>query len=145
MNSADIVHPRLGLLRYNNKYDCYEGQITLQQVSISFSFVKDDESEIELILDSINRFVDHLGIYTENAKNYAVEKLLELKNETWLDEDEEPLTPEQFKIRMILESIDISSKGDVAFFYNDGDLFFGHCILIKMDSNNRFIDSEIAG
>ncbi|NJM59484.1 MAG: DUF2262 domain-containing protein [Oscillatoriales cyanobacterium RU_3_3] len=29
---------------------------------------------------------------------------------------------------MILESLVISSDGDVQFYDNDGDLFWGHCI-----------------
>ncbi len=68
------------------------------------------------------------------------------KNETWIeDKDEEPLTPEQFKERMVLDSISIDSDGDVSFYHSDGDLFWGHCILVTMNSENNFTSADIAG
>ena len=71
--------------------------------------------------------------------------MLELKNKTWLDENEEPLTSEQFKNCMVLKSIAIWTDGSVEFYHNDGDLFFGHYILVTMDSSDRFLDAHIAG
>jgi hypothetical protein len=66
--------------------------------------------------------------------------------ETWIeDKDEEPLTPEQFKERMVLDSVSIDSDGDVSFYHSDGDLFWGHCILVTMNSENNFTIADIAG
>ena len=53
--------------------------------------------------------------YADGAREYAVAKLLSLKNEHWLDEDEEPVTPEQFKQRMSLESVVFYPDGEVTF------------------------------
>jgi len=145
MNFPDIVHPNLGLLRYNNEYDWYEGQVTFRQLQIPICLATDDEGKIESVLSRVNNFVIQLDQYGEKAKDYAVNRLLELKNSAWLDENEKPLTPEQFKTLMILESIVISSEGNVEFYHNDGGLFFGHCILVTMDSSNDFIDAHIAG
>ena len=145
MDFPDIVLPNLGLLRYSNQYDCYEGQINFQQLQISISLDMDDEGVTEALLNKANDLVMGLENYAENTKYYAVEKLLELKNEGWLDENEEPLTPKQFKTRMVLKSISIWLEGDVEFYHNDGNLFLGHCILITMDKSDRFIDADIFG
>lgn len=146
MNSLDIVHPNLGLLRYNNECDWYEGQVILGDRVLSISLETDEAGKIVYtLLERLNRLVAQLEEYAENAKDYAVDELLELKDEAWLDEDEKPLTPEQFKTRMVLESIAISSAGDVKFYHDDGNLFFGHCILITMDGSDRFIDADIPG
>lgn len=144
MNSPDIVLPNLGLLRYSNQYNWYEGQINFQQSQISISLNMGDEGVTEALFNKANDLVIRLENYAENAKNYAVEKLLELKNEVWLDENEELLTPEQFKTRIMLKSIAIWSDG-VELYHDDGDLFLGHSILVRMDSNDRFIDAHLAG
>ncbi|MCU0542188.1 MAG: DUF2262 domain-containing protein [Oscillatoriaceae cyanobacterium Prado104] len=52
-------------------------------------------------------------------------------------------TPKQFKSCMLLESIAISPDGNLQFYYNDGDLFWGHCIAVTMDSSDRFIDADL--
>lgn len=145
MNLPDIVLPNLGLLRYSNQYDWYEGQINFQQSQISISLNMGDEGVTEALLNKANNLVIRLENYAENAKNYAVERLLKLKNEVWLDDNEEPLTPEQFKTRMVLESINVYPEGDVELYHSDGDLFFGHYILVEMDSSDRFLDAYIAG
>ncbi len=151
MNYPDIEHPELGTLRYEEEYDWYKGQIKVLQfrcldsdVSIQLSI--DEEGEVASSLKRATDFVGELGNHAELVKKYAAQKLLELKNETWIDdEDEEPLTSTQFQQRMTLESISIDSEGEISFYHNDGDLFWGHCILVTMDSKNHFIDAEIAG
>ncbi len=78
-------------------------------------------------------------------QDYAVAELLPLKNESWLDEDEKPITPEQFRSRMSLESLVFYPDGDVTFYHRDGDLFWGHCIQIGMNNRGDFHDADIPG
>jgi hypothetical protein len=146
MSFPDLEHPRFGVLHYSDRYHCYQGQTTVQQVQISVSFATDDAGNLDSRLwDRANDVVTQMESYSEDAKKYAVEGLLELKNENWLDSEEEPLTREQFKHRMTLESVDISVEGEIGFFYDDGDLFFGHCIVITLDQCDRFVNADIAG
>jgi hypothetical protein len=143
INFPDLNHPILGLLKYNDKYDWYEGNLIFQDRSIELSVTANNKTTIESILEPIDGFVDRLEHYTETAKDYAVEKLLELKNDVWLDEDEKPLTPTQFKVRMLIKSIGISPDSSICFNYDDSELFAGHEIFVTMDSSNRFIDAGI--
>lgn len=79
-------------------------------------------------------------------KEYAVTQLLELKNDGWLGEGEEPLSPEQIMGLMNLESLSVCPDGTVFFFfYPDGDMSLGHCILIAMDGADQFTDADIPG
>jgi hypothetical protein len=145
MNYPDIEHPELGTLRYEEEYDWYKGQIKVRQSDVSIQLSTDEEGEVASSLKRATNFVGELGNHAELAKEYAAQKLLELKNETWIDDDEQPLTTEQFQQRMVLESISIDSEGEISFYHNDGDLFWGHCILVTMDSANNFIDADIPG
>ncbi|WP_051038951.1 DUF2262 domain-containing protein [Chamaesiphon minutus] len=146
MKYPDIECPELGVLRYEEDYDWYKGKFKIQQSDISIQLSTDAENSVTSALTRATNLVGELENYAQLAKEYAAQGLLQVKNETWIDdEDEEPLTPEQFQQRMTLESICIDSDGEVSFYHNDGDLFWGHCILVTMNSENRFIEAEIAG
>lgn len=145
MNYFDIELPIIGMLHYEKEYDWYEGRIKVQQSEIPIRLSTDEEGEVASACRRATNFVIELENRAQSAKEYAVERLLELKNETWIDENEEPSTSEQFKHRMVIESISIDSDGEVSFYHNDGDLFWGHCILVTMDNKNNFIHAEIAG
>ncbi|WP_373539354.1 DUF2262 domain-containing protein [Chamaesiphon sp.] len=146
MNYPDIECPELGTLRYEENYDWYEGQLIVQQSKLSIQLLTDEDGAVASALKRATDFVKELEKHAQSARDYAAEGLLAIKNETWIeDEDEEPLTPEQFKERMVLDSISIDSDAAVSFYHNDGDLFWGHCILVTMDSENNFTGAEIAG
>lgn len=59
---------------------------------------------------------------------YAARELLPLKNQSWREVDERPLTAREFQARMKLNTISVSPDGSFEFFYDDGDLFWGHSI-----------------
>ena len=61
----------------------------------------------------------------------ASEDLLELKNDSWLEEDEEELDAEKFEARLELESIEVRPDGEFCFWFEDGDLFWGHSITVE--------------
>jgi len=69
--------------------------------------------------------------WEKRVKDYAALRLLALRNDAWSDEDEQPLDVDQFKDRMTLESITVYPDGDLQFWYNDGDLFWGHAIHVS--------------
>jgi hypothetical protein len=146
MNDRDLECPGIGTLRYEKEYDWYKGKLKVRQSDISIQLSTDAENSVVVALKRATDLVGGLENYAQLAKEYAAQGLLEIKNETWIDdEDEDPLTLEQFQQRMTLESICIDSDGAVSFYHNDGDLFWGHCILVTMNSENRFIEAEIAG
>ena len=66
--------------------------------------------------------------WTARITDHATAELLEIKNCSWLDEGESPITPEQFKQRMVLEAVTVEADGSFEFSYDDGDLFWGHAI-----------------
>ncbi|WP_310488252.1 DUF2262 domain-containing protein [Chamaesiphon sp. VAR_69_metabat_338] len=145
MKHPDLEHPELGILQYQQEYDWYEGKIEVQQSEILIRLSTDERGNVAAALERANNLVEELERYAQLAKEYAAVMLLQIKNETWIDDDEQPLTPEQFQQRTSLESISIDAAGEISFYHNDDDLFWGHCILVTMDSENNFIGAEIAG
>ena len=68
--------------------------------------------------------------WNRRIRDYAVKELLAVENESWIDQDEPELTPDDFKDRMTLESITVDPNGSFDFWHDDGDLFWGHAIQI---------------
>lgn len=72
---------------------------------------------------------------TWNARvlDCSAAELLPIKNESWLEGDEAELTADQFRGRLVLQSVVLSADGSFEYCYGDGDLFWGHAIEISGD------------
>jgi len=143
VNFPNIKHETLGELRYNTKFNCYESKVVLDETQLYFHLLIEDK--VELILNRASSIVQHLKHYAKKAEEYAAKELLELKNEAWLDEGETFITDEEFQNRMRLEGLAFSSNGEVEFYYDEEEIFWGHGILVKMDKDNCFIYANIFG
>lgn len=83
--------------------------------------------------------------WTSEAIGLASNRLLRLKNEVWLREGEQPLSPAEFSGRLTLNFIAVETKGEFALDFDDGDLFWGHTITIHGSVSDGLIDAKLAG
>jgi hypothetical protein len=83
--------------------------------------------------------------WNKRIEDFAVKELLDLKNGTWLGEDESELTSEEFIARMELSSVWIRSGRKFEFWYDDGGMFFGHSILVSRNLDDGPTDAGIHG
>ncbi|MBU5213801.1 DUF2262 domain-containing protein [Heyndrickxia oleronia] len=86
--------------------------------------------------------------WNRKIRGYAAEELVELANE-WLEDNEEAemnkITKEIFVGLMKLSSISVYPDGDFDLFFDDGDMFWGHSIIVTGNINGEFSSAEIAG
>jgi len=85
-----------------------------------------------------------------NAKfrRFAAEQLLESARDWQQEEDEEggeEISLESFMARMGFSSLSVYPDGDFVVYFDDGDLFFGHSILVNGNVNGELSSAEIAG
>jgi hypothetical protein len=115
-----------GKLTINPEY----GDIIAQHQGIEYR-IESPES-----LPKARQIASELERYTTEAKVFAAKGMLGLKNETWADEDDDGnsvlVTTEQFMERMTLESVSVDESSST-FWFNDGELFFGHVIAVEHD------------
>lgn len=64
-------------------------------------------------------------------RSRILKDLLDLKNGTWLEKGEKKLTANDFLRRISLSSVIVYSDGSFEFWYDDGDLFLGHSIMVS--------------
>jgi hypothetical protein len=79
------------------------------------------------------------------ALDCAAEKLLALKNDNWLGDDETVLDAGQFRARLALESVSAYADGSFEFWFADGDLFWGHSITVSGSLAEGLVRADIAG
>ena len=81
-------------------------------------------------------------------KMYAAKELVELANE-WLQDDDEAeideITKEMFINSITLSSLSVYSEGDFEMFFSDGDIFWGHSIIVSGNIHEGLSSAEIAG
>lgn len=140
-----ISDPDLGELTLNRSVDWYEGQITWMGQEIRISVSLDEDGSPDGALDTARELLTSMATWATNVNEYAVQKLLDLKNETWLDENESPLSAADFIQRMALGSITVYPGGDFEFWHDDGELFWGHSILVSGSLSEGLKDADIPG
>jgi hypothetical protein len=116
-----------------------------------------NSTPVELVL-KVDTYVNHtrqLNIakllwdmqpdWNEKVYDVATSKLLELKNSAWLGENEEPLSSEQFRLRIKRKTIIAYQSGKIEFWCEDGDLFLGHEILVEGNLSEGPANAKIVG
>ena len=114
------------------------------QVEIIYHHGQIEFSESDFI-NEINKKLDWISENQKEINYYIVRKLLPLKNESWLNDNESKITEKDFIKRIKLGSIlffgDLSSE----LVYNDGNLFWGHYIVADLNKKNELTNVDIQG
>lgn len=143
---TDTDHPSLGRLAYDEQLDRFSAKVMVDGRPADLRIPCDGTAAGEPpALAHAVRIAGKLEHLCAAAKDCAVHYLLELKNDTWRDEDDPEVNADEFKRLMELEGIVVRGDGSAEFYHRDGDLFWGHCILVHMDADERFDNADIAG
>ncbi len=105
--------------------------------------VSPDDIDLETVLRQARQTFRLLQQLEPFPRLEAAKALLELHNEEW--SDGEPINDEAFAGRMTMKELTIDGDGSATLFYDDGDLFWGHSILVEVDNEGAFQDASIAG
>ena len=142
---TDINHPQLGNLAYEEDLDWYSGSLPVDGQTAGLKVHCHGAEGEPPALPQAVRIASEIQRFAAAAKDRAVRDLLALKNDSWRDADEAAVSAEEFKRLMRLEDVVVYGNGRAEFYHSDGDLFWGHCILVLMETDGSFKDAHIAG
>lgn len=94
----------------------------------------DDGSSESARATAANLWADQ-GSWTRRIEEFAVDELLDNAND-WVGNGETKHTREGFLSRLKLKTISLRPEGEFEFWYDDGDLFWGHTICVRGDVTN---------
>ena len=129
-----------------------EGEVEINGQKIYFGITVDDTDDketVEKLISKFRKFIADFDKWDKEIRAFSAEKLTDNAND-WLqdslEDDEEfvEITKEQFAERMVLNSIGFDENGfDV--YYDDDDMFWGHCIWAYGTLEIGIQDATIAG
>lgn len=137
--------PQLGLFTYDRRTKWYSAKIRWNWRKIDIHLNIDKDKYLDSILKTAHALRNNSKYWNHIIYEYAARKLLQLKNEYWLDEDEKILTKNKFKSRLKLDSISINEDGTFDFWLDDGNLFLGHTIQVTGDLKSGLTSAGIVG
>ncbi len=89
--------------------------------------------------------VGALGTTIDRAKIHAANRLLPLKNDSWEEEDGRQIESREFIERLAIQSVTLDHDGDVVMYFEDGDLFFGHHVMVTQKQDGEWDRAELQG
>lgn len=143
----DKVFGKLTLDRRVNWYET-KGKWNGKSVKLHLSLDGDDDAsdrDLAKALRTAYALWRDQPKWTRRVMDYAVAKLLPLKNQNWLGDGERPVSETAFRRRAKLESITAYPSGRFDFWHKDGDLFAGHAILVSGTLKSGPTDADIPG
>lgn len=123
-----------GVLTLDRGLGWFEGRTHWNgdEVHIHLNLKDDSSDEIDPVaLANLKRMFSDQKDWQSRLKSFAANEMLDLKNDSWLGEDESDVTSLEFQERMSIDSISAYSDGDFEVFFDDGELFWGHSIIIS--------------
>lgn len=126
-----VENPWFGTLTLDRSLNWFCGSPTWANEVIGLNLSMDNCDSIEQPLAVAGELWDSETEWNNKIIECAVQYLLPLKNDTWLEEGEAELTADDFKKRISLEAITVYPDGTFEFWYDDGDLFWGHSIMVS--------------
>lgn len=143
-----LTNDILGTLTYRQERKQYETTYSINGNDVFIFIELVEEKRLNALVDEVAKKL--ASEYYLQAMQAMLIPMLTLKNDYWLGEDEqgelEPiLTIEEFSERITLTGIEFYADGSSVIYCDDGELFFGHCIMIDINKDGEFIDANIAG
>lgn len=147
MKKPVVVHDNAGDFTLNRDLNWFEGKIDWlgNPCSVNIEPDEDNNLSIEPALIILNKIIENIEKFDDKIRNFAADELLEGANEYAADDDEPPVTHEEFRKRMKIEAINFESDGSAGIYFEDDDMFWGHTIVIYTDEHGEPNEADIAG
>ena len=135
----------LGELVLDRRIGCYTGNVEWQNRSIKIRLESSHAEEPVKAMKWAKVFLDAEDTWSARIGEFVVEQMLDMKNGEWRDDDETEITGAQFLKCIVPTSLDLTEEGDFTFWFDDGDLFFGHTIMVGGDIDHGPRDASLFG
>lgn len=124
----------LGELTLDKDYDTFEGVISWRDEDIDISLEVDSSSEDTwtAAVVTMKQMAADQDAWDRDMRAFAARELTELAREWRESADEEvpEITEESFAQRLDLTSIAMDPDGSFSAYFDDDDMFFGHCVVV---------------
>ena len=140
-----IKDPDFGTLALDRQASCVEGKMSWNGRRVRLCLETAEPDEVEKALRVARTLWSGQKQWNTKVQAYAVKKLLPQLNKVWRDEDERPVSAQQFLKQIKLWNVAVWPEGEFEFWYDAGDLFGGHSMEITGDLKKGCTDVDLTG
>lgn len=145
----DVDDPKLGLLRFishlNPELDEFEGSVSIEGQDVQLVLYTDESLNLDATIKRTRELIRRHGANMKRAAMYLGHNLLPHYNNGWRNEGDPKLTRKAMVDHMKLTEIVVHADGTASYWFDVGDLFRGHALLLFMDSKTEFVDYDTPG
>ena len=138
----------LGELLYDRNINSFEGHIPWldKKIDIFLDVDKDNKSGITKARKAMKEMSGDSKRRDNDMRTFAARKLIDLARD-WCESEEEAakITEESFAKRITIESISMTSGGLFSAYFNDNDIFAGHCIIVSGSLKKGITSASMGG
>ena len=140
-----VLHDaELGRLEYDRQHSWFAGRAKWCGQTVDVNLQCARPIDPMTVLSVAARLFGHQAEWDRRVRDYAVEKLLVVKNISLLDEGKQQMSAQEFLSKMRLESIWMDESAELTFWHNDGGIFLGHAIQIRGSLSGGLTGAVIA-
>ena len=140
--------PRFGPLTLDRRFGTWEAETTWAGDPVTLTLETDErdggEDYAAALRNAHTLWADEAA-WAGRVVACVVDHCLDSKNDNWLGDDEEPLTEAQFVDRLAIDTVTAAPDGGLGFWFDDGDLFWGHSIMVEATLEGGPTDAGIHG
>ena len=144
-----VVDEELGELTLDKDLDMFEGGISWRGEDIDISLEVDSSSEDTwtAAVAAMKQMMTDQDRWDRDMRAFAARELTELACEWRESADEEvpEITEESFAQRLDLTSIAMDPDGSFSAYFEDDDMFFGHCVVVYGSLTDGVASAVMAG
>lgn len=121
---------RFGLLVLIRRVGWFEGQTRWLDTDVKVHLEAENTEALAEVLPEAHALFADQTAWQARLDAQALHDLLDLKNRSWADPGEE-VDAAEFLEAMSLQSVTVGPGGSFTFWFDDGDLFWGHSIAVS--------------
>ena len=145
LEPVEFTHPVFGIFALNRGLDWYVAKFEWGSHSIELTLDANAGEGLDDAVRTAEALWEDRDDWHRKSVDFAAQHLLELKNESWLGENEVALSQADFIVRMELRDITVLEGGDFDFWYADCGMFLGHSIRVTGNLACGLIEARIEG
>ena len=139
----------LGTFTFNRQVGWYEAEVDWAGKTVRLDFDKGSEEAMKAAQATAKALLSEAQSWDERVRTFAAQKLTDLANQWAKDAEEEAqseeITPEDFARRMELDAIQVDDQGGFTFWFDDGEMFWGHAIQVSGTLSDGPDDAQMEG
>lgn len=140
----------LGTFVLNRQVGWYEAELSWLDGTVRLDFDNGTDEAMKAAQATARALLADAQSWDTRIRTFAARQLTQLANQ-WaqdgVEEGEEPqeITPEEFARRMELDAIQVDDQGGFTFWFEDGEMFWGHSIRVSGTLEGGPDDAQMEG